>query len=97
MSVIRLIHITIDPTEIALAEKVWKTECAALMIQQPGCLSEKLLKCRDEPGEFISYSEWVSVADIERYRKSAAHKTIVKHARGLKGAKAVVKIYDLVH
>jgi heme-degrading monooxygenase HmoA len=95
MSIIRLIHIRIDPSETAKAEQVWKTECAPLMIQQHGCISEKLLRCH-EPGEFISYSEWESEADIERYRNSAAHKEIVAHARGLKGAKAEVKLYDLV-
>jgi heme-degrading monooxygenase HmoA len=95
MSIIRLIHIRLDPAEIAKAEKAWKTECAPLMIQQQGCESEMLLRCR-EPGEFISYSEWETEADIARYLKSDAHKEIVRHARGLKGAKAEVKLYDLV-
>jgi heme-degrading monooxygenase HmoA len=95
MSIVRLIHITIDPTEIAKALQVWKTECAPLMIQQKGCVSEKLLRCRDTH-ELISYSEWASEADIEAYLVSAAHKDIVRHARSLKGSKAVVKLYDLV-
>jgi heme-degrading monooxygenase HmoA len=95
MSIIRLIHIRIDPSQNAEAEKVWKTECAPLMIQQKGCLSEKLLRGRD-PGAFISYSDWESEADIERYLRSDAHKEIVRHTRGLKGAKAEVKLYDLV-
>ena len=56
MSIIRLIHITIDPSEIERALQVWKKGCAPLMIQQKGCHSEKLLRCRDAP-EFISYSE----------------------------------------
>ena len=47
MSIIRLIHIKIDSAEIESALKVWKEECAPLMIQQKGCLSEKLLRCRD--------------------------------------------------
>jgi heme-degrading monooxygenase HmoA len=95
MSMIRLIHIKLDPSESEKAERVWKTECAPLMIQQKGCISEKLLRCT-EAGEFISYSEWESEKDIDRYRESAAHKEIVAHARGLKGAQAVVKLYDLV-
>jgi heme-degrading monooxygenase HmoA len=95
MSIIRLIHIKIDPAENDKAERVWKTECAPLMIQQQGCVSEKLLRGR-QGGEFISYSEWESEADIDRYRESAAHKEIVRHARALKGAEAVVKLYDLV-
>jgi len=60
-----------------------------------GVHSEKLLRCKDAP-EFISYSEWDSEAAIEAYRNSAAHKEIVRHARALKGAKAEVKLYDLV-
>jgi len=36
MSIIRLIHIRIDPSESDNAVRVWKTECAPLMIQQKG-------------------------------------------------------------
>ena len=95
MSIIRLIHIKLDPSDTKAAERVWKTECAPLMIQQKGCVSEKLLRGR-EPGEFISYSEWESEADIERYRSSDAHHEIVNHTRGLTNASAVVKLYELV-
>jgi hypothetical protein len=52
MSIIRLIHIKIDPSEIEKATRIWKTECASLMIRQKGCVSEKLLRCRDAP-EFV--------------------------------------------
>ena len=95
MSIVRLIHITIDPSESAKAMQVWKTECAPLMIKQHGCISEKLLRGKDAH-EFISYSEWDSDADIALYQDSDAHKEIVRHTRGLKGAKAVVKLYELV-
>lgn len=95
MSVVRLIYITIDPSEVEKAMQVWKKECAPLMIQQQGCLSEKLLRCRSAH-EFISYSEWESEADIERYSQSDAHKEIERHSKGLKGAKAEVKLYELV-
>jgi heme-degrading monooxygenase HmoA len=78
-------------TKTESAMRIWKTQCASLMIQQKGCLSEKLLRCRDAP-EFISYSEWESEAAIEAYRNSDAHKEIVRHTRGLEGAKAEVKL-----
>jgi heme-degrading monooxygenase HmoA len=58
-------------------------------------MSEKLLRCKDAP-EFISYSEWESEAAIEGYRNSSAHQEIVRHARTLEGAKAEVKLYDVV-
>lgn len=95
MSIIRLIHIRIDPAASNEAERVWKTECAPLMIRQPGCMSEKLLRGRDA-GEFISYSEWSSEADIDRYKSSPDHAEIVRHTRGIKDAKADVRLYDIV-
>ena len=95
MSIIRLIHIKIDASEVEKALQVWKKECAPLMIQQKGCISEKLLRCRGSH-ELISYSEWDTEADIELYRNSDAHKEIIRHSRALKGSKAEVKLYDLV-
>src|SRR5256885_17053115 len=94
MAIIRLIHIRLDPSETENAVGVWKTECAPLMIQQKGCMSEKLLRCKDAP-EFISYSEWESEAASEAYRNSQAHQEIVRHARGLKGGNAEGKLYDV--
>src|SRR3982074_319349 len=84
MAIIRLIHIKIDPSETETAERIWKTECATLMIAQKGCISEKLLRARDR-GEFISYSEWEREADIERYMNSAAHKQLVSRPRRRRG------------
>jgi len=95
MSVARLIYVTVESSDIEKAEAEWKRDCAPLMIQQKGCISEKLLRCRDTH-ELISYSEWATEADIKAYLDSAAHKEIVRHARSLKGSKAVVKLYDLV-
>jgi heme-degrading monooxygenase HmoA len=95
MTITRLIYITIDPAETDRAMQVWKKECAPLMIQQKGCISERLLRSRDAH-EFISCSEWESEADIELYAHSSAHEEIVRHTRGLKGAKAQVKLYESV-
>jgi len=96
MSIARLIYVTIDAEQAKEAERIWKEECAPLMIQQPGCLSEELLKCLDAPGEYVSYAEWKDQASIDRYRASAAHQEIKKHTRGLQGgAPPVVKRYEV--
>src|SRR5262245_27986492 len=95
MSIMRLIFITIDPSDTERAMQVWKKECAPLMIQQKGCMSERLLRSR-EAHEFISWSEWESEADIAMYGHSDAHQEIVRHTRALKGAKAQVKLYEVV-
>ena len=96
MSIIRLIHIKIDPSETETAERIWRTHCSTLVSSQKGCISQKLLRARKR-GEFIAYSEWETEADIDRYMGSAAHKEIVGHTRRVKGASAVVKLYDLVN
>ena len=97
MALVRLIFVTVKAQDAAAAERVWKKDCAPLMIKQPGCQSEELLKSVDVPGEYISYAEWDSEASIERYLKSADHQTIKQHAQALRTESApVVKCYTLV-
>jgi heme-degrading monooxygenase HmoA len=93
MPIIRLLHVKVSPDAMKEAERVWKEDCAPLMIKQPGCLSEKLLKCLDDPGDYVSYSEWESDEAIETYRKSKDHDVIMQHSRKLQGARAHVKRY----
>jgi heme-degrading monooxygenase HmoA len=67
------------------------------MIQQSGCLSEEFLRNLENNGELISLQQWDSLAAIENYRSSAAHKEILKHTRGLMGvSKVEVKTYEVV-
>lgn len=96
MPIVRLIHVNVDLSQVKKAEQLWKNDCAPLMIRQKGCRSEQLLKCLDAQGEYISYSEWETQADIERHRASADHKTLQSHSRGLRGARAVVNCYEIV-
>ena len=65
MPIVRLIFVRVVSEEAKNAEQIWKESCAPLMIQQPGCLSEKLLRSSDDPGEFISYSEWKDQLRVE--------------------------------
>ena len=96
MSIIRLIHIKIDPSETETAERIWKTECATLMISQKGCISEKLLRAR-ERGEFISYSEWETKEDVEHFTSSAAHMQFVRRMRDLGAYSSFNALCDLVN
>ncbi len=96
MPIARLIYVSVSPGSTQEAERIWKQECAPLMIQQPGCLSEELLKCVDTPGEYISYSEWEDQAAIDKYLASQAHEQIRQHTRGLQGGgRPVVKRYEV--
>jgi quinol monooxygenase YgiN len=97
MSIVRLIFVTVKAEDAPAAERVWKTDCAPLMIKQQGCLSEELLKSTEVPGEYISYAEWDSQASIDRYLASADHQLIKQHALALRTeSPPVVKCYTLV-
>ena len=93
----RMIYVNVPQDKSAEAERLWKEECAPLMIKQPGCVSEQFLRGRENSGEFISLSVWEDQAAIDRYRASADHKEIQRHTRGLMGVSKVdVKTYDVV-
>jgi len=92
----RMILVKVPTERAAEAERLWKQECAPLMIKQPGCVSEEFLRSRENPGEFISLSTWESEDAINAYRASAAHKEIQKHSRALMNvSKVEVKSYDI--
>jgi len=92
----RHIIVKASPDKAAEIERLWKQDCAPLMIKRSGCLREELLHCREEPGEYISVSEWENQEAIDAYLASPEHKEIVAHTRGLTGMAATVKTYELV-
>ena len=95
--IMRMILVNVPEDRTAEAERIWKNECAPLMIQQPGCISEQLLRGRENSGEFISVSTWEDQFSIDRYRVSDAHETLQQHTRALMSdAKVEVSTYDLV-
>jgi heme-degrading monooxygenase HmoA len=93
----RMILVSVPKDKAAEAERMWKQECAPLMIKQEGCVSEEFLRGRENPSEFISLSTWENQAAIDKYRNSEAHKQIQQHTRGLMNvAKVEVKTYEIV-
>jgi heme-degrading monooxygenase HmoA len=95
--VTRMIIVSVPKERAAEAERMWKQQCAPLMIKCPGCLSEEFLRNRENPGEFISLSSWQDQAAIDKYRASEAHKEIQKHTHALLGvAKVEVKSYEVI-
>jgi heme-degrading monooxygenase HmoA len=83
MPIARLIHVTVEPAQSAEAERLWKQDCAPLMISEDGCMSEELLKSTDNPGEYISYSEWRDEQAVKHYESSDAHRQIEEHTKRL--------------
>jgi len=91
----RMIYVKVAPDQIQEAIEDWKQVCAPIMISQPGCLSEELLACNEQPDEFISLSNWESMEAIEAYRTSEAHERVKHSTRGIK-AEVIVKTYKVV-
>jgi heme-degrading monooxygenase HmoA len=91
-----MIYVHFAPEQAQLAQRNWKDKCAPLMIRQPGCLSEELLQCTDDPGGLISYSEWDKEESIEKYLQSDDHQEIKQHNRNISGAQVTVKHYQMV-
>jgi len=91
----RMIYVKVPPEQIQEAIEDWKQVCAPIMISQPGCLSEELLACNEQPDEFISLSNWESMEAIQAYRTSEAHERVKHSTRGIK-AEVVVKTYQVV-
>ena len=96
MSIVRMIITTVPAGMGDQAERNWKAECGPLMLKQPGCLSERLLRSKDIPGEYISYAEWDNEESIRAYLKSADHQEIKRYNTNITGAKVAVKEYEVV-
>jgi heme-degrading monooxygenase HmoA len=95
MSIARIIYTAVPADRAEEAEKDWKEECAPLMRRQPGCRAEKLLHNIDNPGEYVSYSEWTDAGSIEAYVQSDDHQEIKRRTAGIKDATVVVKHYEI--
>ena len=92
----RMIFVRVPHDRSAEAERLWKEDCAPLMIKQQGCLTEQFLRSRENPGEYISLSTWENQEAIDAYRRGPAHEQIQKHSRALMNvSKVEVKSYEV--
>ncbi len=96
MPIVRMIVTTVPPNMGTQAERNWKEKCAPLMVKQPGCMLERMLRSKDNLGEYISYAEWDTEESIRAYLRSADHQEIKRHNENIEGAKVVVKQYEIV-
>jgi heme-degrading monooxygenase HmoA len=92
----RFIVVRAAPDKAAEIERMWKKECGPLMLRRPGCLSEELLRCVEDPGEYISVSEWENRKAIDDYLASPEHEEIKRHTRRITGVGVTVKTYEVL-
>ena len=96
MAIARVIIIKTPDEKFSDAELIWKKQCAPLMKRQKGCRLEKFMRSTERPDLYISYSEWDSMADIEKYRATTEHRTIQSEVHELQGSRAVVWTYEIL-
>ncbi len=95
-NIVRFIVVKASPDKASQIEQLWNQECGPLMRRIPGCLREELIRCVEEPGEYISVSEGKDRKAIEAYLASPEHQEIKRHTRGVTGMAATVKTYEVV-
>lgn len=95
-NIVRFIVVKASAEKAAEIERLWNQDCGPLMRKIPGCLREELLRCVEEPGEYISVAEWRDQKAIDAYLASPEHKEIKNHTIGVTGMAATVKTYVLV-
>jgi heme-degrading monooxygenase HmoA len=95
-TILRFIIVKTTADRAADVERIWAKECGPLMRKRSGCVREELLRCLEEPGEFISVAEWESQKAIDDYRASAECERIKQHTRGTTGMAATVKTYEVI-
>ena len=95
-NIVRFIVVKATPDKASEIERLWNQDCGPLMRKISGCLREELLSCVEEPGEYISISEWKDQKAIDAYLASPEHQAIKRHTRGVTGMAATVKTYTLV-
>ena len=95
-TILRFIIVKTTPDRAAEVERMWNKECGPLMRKRPGCLREELLRCIEEPGEYISVAEWQNQKAIDDYRASPECQEIKQHTRGAAGMAATIKTYEVL-
>ncbi|WP_203296249.1 putative quinol monooxygenase [Luteirhabdus pelagi] len=63
----------------------------------PGCKHLKLLRDKDDPTIFFTYSRWTSVDDLEHYRSSDLFRSVWANTKPKFRVKAQAWSVDVVH
>jgi heme-degrading monooxygenase HmoA len=96
MAILRFIIVNTSPDKATDVERMWNKECGPLMKKRPGCVREELLRCIEDPSEFISVAEWESQKAIDAYRASPECEKIKQHTRSSAGMAAKIKTYEVI-
>lgn len=92
---VRLTFCKFDPARIKDAKKIYNDEIVPAIRKQKGNLNIHLLEPTEKSEDFISVSEWKTMADAEAYHNSGLYQKLVGKLKAYFTKDPVLKTYNV--
>ena len=92
-TIARLTYFGIRANDVEDVKKIYNEECVPVIKKQKGNVGAWLLEPTNPDDDFISLTEWLSMADAEAYETSGTYKTLVDKLRSKFKGNPVLKTY----
>jgi heme-degrading monooxygenase HmoA len=84
-----------NPKDVEEFKKVYHEQIVPVIRSQKGNLGAWLLEPMDEKDQFISLTEWISLADAEQYEASGTYSELVNKLRSRFQGEYTLKTYNI--
>jgi len=92
----RLTYFGIPAKDVEDVKKIYNEQCVPVIKTQKGNVGAWLLEPTNPDDDFISLTEWLSLADAEAYETSGTYKTLVDKVKSRFKGSPVLKTYSAV-
>jgi heme-degrading monooxygenase HmoA len=89
----RLTYFGIRANDVEDVKKIYNEECVPVIKKQKGNVGAWLLEPTNPDDDFISLTEWLSMADADAYETSGTYKSLVDKVRNKFRGNPVLKTY----
>ena len=93
---VRMTHLQFPAETAAAAKEIYLNEIAPVIKSQPGNIDTFLLEPADEDGEYISYSQWESEADLKAFEADAVYAPVIGKIKSVVSKPPVQKYYAVI-
>lgn len=84
-----------NPKDAEEVKKVYHEQIAPVIRSQKGNLGVWLLEPMDEKDQFISLTEWISLADAEQYEASGTYSELVNKIKSRFAGESQLRTYNI--
>jgi len=89
----RLTFFGVRANDVEDVKKIYNEECVPVIKTQKGNVGAWLLEPTSPDDDFISLTEWLSMADAEAYETSGTYKSLVDKLKNRFKGNSVLKTY----